>query len=163
MNHNQSSSMSKFLLSLYNCAYELEYSYVYIMFIVYELVLSSCAMFLIYSSLFFIVHLTYMNRSRIRDEMMVHWAVPVALNLACQSEGLGSVGVKSCFQIREHGVQVCGDQWICGYPTGRGVGGRVVTALSSFVFPHVRIFGRIHVKSLFVGRPAMGISLSSQT
>jgi len=72
MNHNQSSSMSKFLLSLYNCAYELEYSYVYIMFIVYELVLSSCAMFLICSSLFFIVHLTYMNRSRIRDEMMVH-------------------------------------------------------------------------------------------
>ena len=112
MNHNQSSSMSKFLLSLYNCAYELEYSYVYIMFIVYELVLSSCAMFLIYSSLFFIVHLTYMNRSRIRDEMMVHWAVPVALNLACQSEGLGPAGVKSCFQIREHGVQVCGDQWI---------------------------------------------------
>jgi hypothetical protein len=163
MNHNQSSSMSKFLLSLYNCAYELEYSYVYIMFIVYELVLSSCAMFLIYSSLFFIVHLTYMNRSRIRDEMMVHWAVPVALNLACQSEGLGPAGVKSCFQIREHGVQVCGDQWICGYPTGRGVGGRVVTALSSFVFPHVRIFSRSHVKSLFAGRPAMGISLSSQT
>ena len=163
MNHNQSSSMSKFLLSLYNCAYELEYSYVYIMFIVYELVLSSCAMFLIYSSLFYIVHLTYMNRSRIRDEMMVHWAFPVALNLAYHSEGLGPAGVKCCFQIREHGVQVFGDQWICGYPTGKGVGGRVVTALSSFIFPHVRIFGRSHVKSLFACRPAMGISLSSQT
>ena len=47
--------------------------------------------------------------------MMVHWAVPVALKLSFQSEGLGPTGVKSCFPIREHGVQVCGDQWICGY------------------------------------------------
>ena len=163
MNNIQSSSMSKFYSSLYDYAYELEYGCVLIMFIVYELVLSSCAMFLICSSLFFIVHQISMIRIRIRNGMMVHCAVMVALSLACHSEGVGPAGVRSCFQLREHGVQVCGDQWICGYPTGRGVGGRVVTALSSFVFPHVRIFGRSHVKSLFAGRPAMGISLSSQT
>jgi len=55
MNNIQSSSMSKFYLSLYDYAYELENGYVLIMFIVYELVLSSCAMLLIchhYSSLF---------------------------------------------------------------------------------------------------------------
>ena len=55
--------------------------------------------------------------------MMVHCAVMVAPNLACQSEGLGPAGVRSCFQVCEHGVQVCGNQWICGYLTGRGVGG----------------------------------------
>ena len=163
MNNIQPSSMSKFYSYLYDYAYELEYGCVLIMFIVYELVLSSCAMSLIYSSLFFIVHLTYMNRSRIRDEMMVHWAVPVALNLDYQSEGLGSQEARRRFQLHRRGARVCGDQWICGYPTGRRVGGRVVTALSSFVCPHVRIFGRSHVKSLFAGRPAMWISLSSQT
>ena len=52
MNNIQSSSMSKFYSSLYDYAYELEYGCVLIMFIVYELVLSSCAMFLICSSLF---------------------------------------------------------------------------------------------------------------
>ena len=56
MNNIQSSSMSKFYLSLYDYAYELEYGCIVIMFIIYELVLSSCAMFLICSSLFFIVH-----------------------------------------------------------------------------------------------------------
>ena len=104
MNHNQSSSLSKFLLSLYNCAYELEYSYVYIMFIVYELVLSSCAMFLMCSSLFFIVHRISMNRQRFKIGVMVRWAMMATLSRACQSEGLGPAGVKSCFQIREHGV-----------------------------------------------------------
>ena len=39
-----------------------------------------------------------MNRSRIRDEMMVHWAVPVALNLAYQSEGLGPWGLRVVFK-----------------------------------------------------------------
>jgi hypothetical protein len=132
--------MSKFYLSLYDYAYELEYGCVLIMFIVYELVLSSCAMFLICSSLFFIVHQISMIRIRIRNGMMVHCAVMVALSLACHSEGVGPVGVRSCFQLREHGVQVCGNQWMCGYLLGRGVGGRVVTALSSFAFPHDHVF-----------------------
>jgi hypothetical protein len=140
MNNIQSSSMSKFYLSLYDYAYELEYGCVLIMFIVYELVLSSCAMFLICSSLFFIVHQISMIRIRIRNGMMVHCAVMVALSLACHSEGVGPVGVRSCFQLREHGVQVCGNQWMCGYLSGRGVGGRVVTALSSFAFPHDQVF-----------------------
>jgi len=52
MNHIQFSSMSKFYSSLYDYSYEVEYGYVLIMFIVYEPILSSCAMFLICLSLF---------------------------------------------------------------------------------------------------------------
>jgi len=96
MNNIQSSSMSKFYLSLYGYAYELEYGCVLIMFI--------------------------------------------GLTLACHSEGVGPAGVRSCFRLCEHGVQVCGNQWMCGYLSGRGVGGRVVTALSSFAFPHDQVF-----------------------
>jgi len=137
MNNIQSSSMSKFYSSLYDYAYKLEYGWVLIMFIVYELVLSSCAMFLICLSLFFIVHQISMIRIRIRirNRMMVHCAVMVALSLACHFEGVGPVGVRSCFKLCEHGVQVCGNLWMCGYLSDRGVGGRVVTALSSFAFP----------------------------
>ena len=101
MNNIQSSSTSMFYSSLYDYAYELEYGCVLIMFIVYELVLSSCAMS---SSLFFIVHQISMIRIRIRNGIMVHCAVMVALSLACHSEGVGPAGVRSCFQLREHGV-----------------------------------------------------------
>ena len=107
MNNIQSSSMNKFYSSLYDYACELEYGCVLIMFIVYELGLSSCAMFLIFSSLFFIVHQISMTRIRIRNGMMVHYAVMVALSLACHSEGVGPMGVRSCFQLHKHGVQVC--------------------------------------------------------
>jgi len=140
VNNIQSSSMSKFYSSLYDYAYELEYGCVLIMFVVYELVLSSCAMCLIYSSLSFIVHQISMIRIRIRNGMMVHCAMMVALSLACHSEGVGPARVRSCFQLREHGVQVCWNQWMCGYLSGRGVGGRAVTALSSFAFPHDQVF-----------------------
>ena len=132
--------MSKFYSSLYDYAYELDYGCVLIMFIVYELVLRSCAMFLICSSLFFNVHQISLIRIRIRNGMMVHCAVMVALSLACHSKGVGPTGVRSCFQLREHGVQVCRNQWMCGYLSGRGVGGMVVTTLSSFAFPHDQVF-----------------------
>ena len=49
-----------------------------------------------------------MIRIRIRNGMMVHCAMMVALSLACHSEGVGPTGVSSCFQLQEHGVQVCG-------------------------------------------------------
>jgi len=81
-----------------------------------------------------------MIRIRIRNGMIVHCAVMVALSLAYHSEGVRSAGVRSCFQLREHGVQVCRNQWMFGYLLGRGVGGRVVTALSSFAFPHDQVF-----------------------
>ena len=102
MNNIQSSSTSMFYSSLYDYAYELEYGCVFIMFIVYELVLSPCAMFLICSSLFFIVHQISMIRIRIRNGMMVHCTMMVVLSLACHSEGVGSTGVRSCFQLHEH-------------------------------------------------------------
>jgi len=81
-----------------------------------------------------------MIRIRIRNGLMVHYAVMVALSLACHSEGVGPAGVRSCFQLCEHGVQVCRNQWMCRYLSGRGVGGRVVTALSSIAFPDDQVF-----------------------
>jgi predicted NAD/FAD-dependent oxidoreductase len=71
---------------------------------------------------------------------MVHCAVMAALSLACHSKGVGPAGVRSCFQLREHGVQVCKNQWMYEYLSGRGVGGRLVIALSSFAFPHDQVF-----------------------
>jgi len=68
--------------------------------------------------MFIIVLKISMIRIRIRNGMMVHCATMVALNLACHSEGVGPMWVRSCFQLREHGVQVCGNQWMCGYLSG---------------------------------------------
>jgi len=124
MNNIQSSSMSKFYLSLYDYAYELEYGCVLIMFIVYELVLSSCAMFLICSSLFFIFHQISMIRIRIRNGMMVHCAMMVALSLACHSEGVGpwKLGVVSNYVntvFRYVGMSGCaGIFWVEGWVAG---------------------------------------------
>ena len=140
MNTIQISSMSKFLSYLYDYAIELEYSCVHILFIVYELVLSSCAMFLMYSSLFFIVHRISMNRQRIKIEVTVRWAVMATLSQACQSERLGSWEARRRFQLHGRGARVCGDQRMCGYLSGRGVGGMVVIALSSLIFPHDQVF-----------------------
>ena len=124
------SSMIKLSIYLYINAYELEYSLVHVKIMIYELAYILCVMFLTCSSLFFIVHLIRMNRGRIRDEVTVHHALVVALNLAYQSVGLRSWGVRSCFLLHERGDRVCGDQRICGYSTGRGVSGHVVTAMS---------------------------------
>ena len=123
INTHRFSSMSKLLSYLYSNASELEYSLVHIMIITCKLVHSLCVMFLICSSKFFIVHQISRNRGRTMDGIIVRCAVMVAPSRACQSEGLGSREVRSCFQLREHGVRVCGDQRICRYPTGRGVGG----------------------------------------
>ena len=132
--------MSKFLSYLYDYAIKLEYSCVHILFIVYELVLSSCAMFLMCSSSFFIVHQISMNRQRIKFGVTVHWAVMATLSRACQSEGLGSQEARRHFQLHGLGARVCGDQQMRGYLSGRGVGGRVVRALSSFAFPRDQVF-----------------------
>jgi len=140
MNTIQFSSMNKFLSYLYDYAIELEYSCVHILFIVYELVLSSCAMFLLCSSLFFIVHRISMNRQRFKIGVTVRWAVMTTLSGACQYEGLGSREARRRFQLHRRGARVCRDQRMRGYLSGRGVGGRVVTALSSLVFPHDEVF-----------------------
>jgi len=99
MNTIQFSFMFKFLSYLYSNAYELEYSLVHVLIMIYELAYSLRVMFLICSSLFFIVHQVSMNRGRIRDEMTVRWAVVAAPNLACHFEGVGSMGVLGILNI----------------------------------------------------------------
>jgi len=81
-----------------------------------------------------------MNRQRIKIGVTVRWAMMATLSRASQSKVLGSREARRCFQLHERGARVCRDQWMRGYLSGRGVGGRVVTALSSLVFPHVQVF-----------------------
>ena len=90
MNIIQLSSMSKFLFYLLSYAYELGYSLIHVMILIYKLAYSLCVMFLTCSLLFFIVPPIRMNKGRTRDEVTVRRAFKVALNLACQSIGLGS-------------------------------------------------------------------------
>jgi len=110
MNTIQFSAMSKFLSYLYDYAIELEYSCVHMLFIVYGLVLSSCAMFLMCSSLFFIAHQIRTNRQRIKIGVTVRWAVMATLSRACQSKGLGSQEARRRFQLHGRGARVCVDQ-----------------------------------------------------
>jgi len=135
MNTIQFSFMFEFLIYSYNNAYELEYSLVHVMIMIYEVAYSLCVMFLTCSSSFFIVHQVSKNRGRTGDEMTFRWAMVAAPSLACHSKGVGSIGVRSCFQLHGRGARVCGDQRICGCLSGRGVGGRVVTALSILCNP----------------------------
>jgi len=81
-----------------------------------------------------------MNRQGIKIGVTVRWAVMATLTRAYQSEGLGSWEAWRRFQLCERGARVCGDQWMRGYLSGRGLSGTVVTALSSLVFPHDQVF-----------------------
>jgi len=91
MNTSMKSS-SKFMLSylLYSYAYELEYSFVHVIIMIYELAYSLYVMILTCSSLFFIVHMICMSRSRIRIEMTIRCAFGFAHVLARQFVGLES-------------------------------------------------------------------------
>ena len=75
MNTIRLSSMSKFLFYLLSYAYELEYSLVHVMIIIYELAYSLCVMFLTCSWLVLHRSSIRLSRGRIRDEVTVHRAL----------------------------------------------------------------------------------------
>jgi hypothetical protein len=124
-------SSSIFMLSYHSYSYscELEYSFAHVIIMIYELVYSLYAMIMTSSSLFFIVHITCMNRGRTRVRAMVRCAFGFAHVLACQSIGLESRGDMGSFFVHGCGARVHGNCEYDGAPRLRGRR-QVVTALS---------------------------------
>ena len=89
-NTMKSSSIVMLSYHVYSSAYELEYSYDHVIIMIYELVYNLYIMILACSSLFFIVHIICMSRSRTRIGMKVHCSFGFAHVPARQSIGLES-------------------------------------------------------------------------
>jgi hypothetical protein len=101
-----SSSIFKLSYPSYSSVYELEYCFVHVIIMIYELVYSLYVMILTCSSSFFNVHMICMSRSRIRVEVAVRCSFGFAHVLACQSVGLESQGDMGSFFIHERGARV---------------------------------------------------------
>jgi hypothetical protein len=82
------SFLIKLSYPLYSFVYDLEYSHVLVIFILYELAHSFYEMFIICSCLVFIVHMISLSRIKIR--MVVHCSFRFSHTLARQSIGLES-------------------------------------------------------------------------
>jgi hypothetical protein len=108
----KSYSIVKLSYPSYCSAYELEYSFVHVTIMVYELVYSLYVMILTCSSSFFNVHMICMSRSRIRVRVVVHCIFRFAHVLACQSVGLESQGDMGSFLVHGRGAWVHGNMRI---------------------------------------------------
>jgi hypothetical protein len=105
----KSSSLCKFSLISYIPAYELEYSLIHVMVMIYELDYSLYTMILIWLLLFFMVHMIYEFRDRVGSGIMVCCAFRIALVLARQSVGLESWGDMSRDLVCGHGARIHGN------------------------------------------------------
>jgi hypothetical protein len=103
-------SSSKFMFSylLYSNAYELEYSYIHVIIMTYELAYSLWVMIMTCLTLILIIHITYM--SRIRAKLRWQFIVPsgVLVSYACRSVGLESMGDVGSFLVNGGGTPVEG-------------------------------------------------------
>jgi hypothetical protein len=108
----KSYSIVKLSYPSYCSAYELEYSFVHVTIMVYELVYSLYVMILTCSSSFFNVHMICMSRSRIRVRVVVHCIFRFAHVLTCQSVGLESQGDMGSFLVHGRGAWVHGNMRI---------------------------------------------------
>jgi hypothetical protein len=101
-------SSSKFKISSYSysSAYELEYSFIHVITMIYKLVYSLDVMILTCSSLLFNIHIIYMSRiiAKLRWRFIMPSGVPKSFT--CRSVGLGTQGGLSSFYIRKH------DAWV---------------------------------------------------
>jgi hypothetical protein len=86
----ESSSIFKLSYPSYSSAYVLEYSFVHVIIMIYELVYSLYVMILTCLSSLFNVHMICMSRSRIRVRVVIHCTFRFAHVIACQSVGLES-------------------------------------------------------------------------
>ena len=106
---NSTMSSSKVLLSFYySSAYELEYSS-HVIILTYELAYSLCVMILTCSTLYYIIHMTCMSRSRARVEVAVHCSFGFAHILAYRSVGSKSQGDMGSFFVHMRGARVHGN------------------------------------------------------
>jgi multidrug transporter EmrE-like cation transporter len=98
----KSSSIFKLSYLFLSNTYELEYSFIHVIIMIYELVYSLCVMIMTCSTLS--LNLSYNIYDGV--EVVVHCAFRFAHVLACQSVGLGSMGDMSSFLVCEHGARV---------------------------------------------------------
>jgi hypothetical protein len=105
----KSSSIFKLSYPSYSSVYELEYSFVHVIIMIYELVYSLYVMILTCSSSFFNVHMICMSRSRIKVGVADHCTFWFAHVVACQSIGLESQGDMGSFFVHRHGARVHGN------------------------------------------------------
>ena len=99
---NTIKSSSKFLLSyyLYSNEYELDYSSC-VMIMIYELVYSLCVMILTCKTLCFIIHITYMSRTR--GKLRWRFIVPSGVPKFFTYRSIGNLG---SFSVCKHGAWV---------------------------------------------------------
>jgi hypothetical protein len=109
MNTMKSSSKFKFSYHSYSNAYELEYSCLHVIILIYELAYSLDVMILTCSTSCFNIHMTCMSRSRTRVEVAVRCSFEFTHILACQSVGLESQGDMGSFLIHGRGAWVHGN------------------------------------------------------
>jgi hypothetical protein len=107
--NTMSSFKCKFSSYSYSSVYELEYSLDHVIIMIYELVYSLYAMILTCSYPFFNVHMTCMNRGRIRVGVAIRCTFRFAHVLACQSIGLESREDMGSFLVHERGARVHGN------------------------------------------------------
>jgi hypothetical protein len=106
MNTMKSSSIFKLSSYSYSNAYELEFSCLHVIIMIYELAYSLNVMIITCSTLCFNIHMTCTSRSRTRVEVAVHRSFGFAHILACQSIGLESQGDMGSFLVHGHGARV---------------------------------------------------------
>ena len=105
----KSSSLCKFSYFPYSLAYELEYSLNHVMVMLYELGYSLYAMILTWLLLFFMVHVIYKFRDRVRSGITVCCTFGFAHVLARQSVGLESWGDMGRDLVCGHGARIHGN------------------------------------------------------
>jgi len=107
LGQNRIMSSSKFILSLsnYSHVYELEYS-CDVIILIYELVYSICVMRISSLTLYVIKHITYIMKTIIKLDVVVHRGAKCAQFITCQSIGLESRGELGSLCICRHGVWV---------------------------------------------------------
>jgi hypothetical protein len=98
----KSSSKFRFSYHSYSNAYELEYSCLHVIIVIYELVYGLDVMILTCSTSCFNIHMTCMIRSITKVEVLVHRSFGFAIILACQSIGLESLGDMGSFLVHRH-------------------------------------------------------------
>ena len=96
---------------LYSSAYELEYSCLVIIMI-YELAYSLCVTILTCSTLYLIIHMICMSRSRARVGVTVHCSFGFGRILACRSIVSESLGDMGSFLAHGRGARVHTNLWI---------------------------------------------------
>jgi hypothetical protein len=123
MNYMKSSSIFKLSSHSYSNAYELEYSCLHVIIMIYELAYSLNVMILTCSTLCLIIHITCM--SRIKAKLRWWFIMPsgVPKSFTYWSIGSGTWGDLGSFYVCKHGAWVWRNGWIHFPFHGWGVGG----------------------------------------